>query len=147
MGGRLARWMMYLQQFNFKVEHRPGRAHGNADALSRQPPTDPIISVIQQQLGKNLDDLQSAQLADPDLARIITALSSYSTLPSNIAPGLKNAFLCDGLLCRNFQESSLSSTQKQVIPLTKLINTVPFWSPGDTQNHGEHQATLLLAWV
>ena len=41
--------------------------------------------------------LQSAQLADQDLA-----LTSHSTLPSNIAPGLRNVFLHDGLLCRKF---------------------------------------------
>ena len=55
-----------------------------------------------QQLGKNDGDLQSAQLTDPDLAPIITALSSHSALPSNIAQGLKNVFICDGLLCCNF---------------------------------------------
>ena len=34
-GGRLARWIAYLQQFNFTVEHKPGKAHAKADCLSR----------------------------------------------------------------------------------------------------------------
>ena len=32
--GRLARWVMDLQEFQFSVVHKPGRLHNNADALS-----------------------------------------------------------------------------------------------------------------
>ena len=124
-GGRLARWLMYLQQFNFQVQFRSGKIHKNADTLSRRPATEPVISVIQQQLGRDLHMLQSAQLADQDLAPIITALTSHSTLPSNIAPGLhmRNVFLRDGLLCRKFRQSS-SGDQIQVIMPTSLRTTV-----------------------
>ena len=34
--GRLARWISYLQQFHYTIEHRSGRKHMNADALSRR---------------------------------------------------------------------------------------------------------------
>ena len=33
--GRLVRWIMNLQEFDFSVVHRAGRIHNNADALSR----------------------------------------------------------------------------------------------------------------
>lgn len=33
--GRRARWIMKLQQYEFNVEHRPGKKNSNADALSR----------------------------------------------------------------------------------------------------------------
>ena len=33
--GQLARWIEQLQEYNFAIIHRPGRKHGNADALSR----------------------------------------------------------------------------------------------------------------
>lgn len=35
--GQLARWMETLQDYDFQVQHRPGRLHANADALSRRP--------------------------------------------------------------------------------------------------------------
>ncbi len=35
--GQTARWLEELQQYDFKVEHRPGARHVNADALSRRP--------------------------------------------------------------------------------------------------------------
>src|SRR6266516_3276162 len=35
--GQQARWLEKLEEFQFRVEHRPGRHHTNADALSRIP--------------------------------------------------------------------------------------------------------------
>ena len=34
--GQLARWLEILSVYDMKIEHRPGRLHGNADALSRR---------------------------------------------------------------------------------------------------------------
>ena len=35
--GQLARWIGFLQIYDFTIEHRPGILHGNADALSQRP--------------------------------------------------------------------------------------------------------------
>jgi len=34
---QLARWLTYIEQYDYRVIHRPGTKHGNADALSRRP--------------------------------------------------------------------------------------------------------------
>ena len=48
VGGRLARWMLYLQQFHFSFKHRPGKHHNNADAMSRVPAVTPVLTILQQ---------------------------------------------------------------------------------------------------
>ena len=35
--GQVARWIEALQDYDFEVQHRAGRLHSNADALSRRP--------------------------------------------------------------------------------------------------------------
>ena len=35
--GQQARWLERLEEFNFRIEHRPGKQHANADAMSRRP--------------------------------------------------------------------------------------------------------------
>ena len=35
--GQQARWLEVLEEFDYTIEHRPGRKHNNADALSRAP--------------------------------------------------------------------------------------------------------------
>jgi len=34
---QLARWLVFIEQFDFDGLHRPGARHGNADGLSRKP--------------------------------------------------------------------------------------------------------------
>ena len=35
--GQLAQWLEKLQEFHFRIVHRPGKKHTNADAMSRRP--------------------------------------------------------------------------------------------------------------
>lgn len=35
--GLVARWLEVVQTYNFKIEHQPGKQHGNSDGLSRRP--------------------------------------------------------------------------------------------------------------
>ena len=35
--GQLARWLTFLSGYDFSIEHRAGKLHSNADALSRRP--------------------------------------------------------------------------------------------------------------
>ena len=35
--GQLARWLERLQEYNYEVQHRPGKQHSNAGSLSRRP--------------------------------------------------------------------------------------------------------------
>lgn len=39
-GSRLIRWRLKLEEYNYKIIHKAGRANANADALSRNMPRD-----------------------------------------------------------------------------------------------------------
>lgn len=52
--GQIARWLEELSQYDMKVTHRPGKNHGNADALSRKPDQD---ECGQYRAGVILEDL------------------------------------------------------------------------------------------
>ena len=119
--GRLARWMLYLQQFNFTFQHRSGKLHGNADALSRVPK--PVFPVLHQ-LAANLDTIRTAQVADTTLSNLMKALTDGCTIPANVAPGLRRAFLQEGILCRPFQSSSSTNCHTQIVIPTSLQSTV-----------------------
>jgi len=38
---QLARWLAFIEQFDYESVHRPGNKNGNTDGLSRRPPPDP----------------------------------------------------------------------------------------------------------
>ena len=125
VGGRLTRWMLYLQQFHFSFEHWAGKYHANADAMSRVPAVTPVLAILQQ-LVTDLATVKSAQQADEVLSPLISALTQGQTPPSATckAPGLKRAFLEDGVLCRTFHSSSSSGGHLQVVIPDILKQTV-----------------------
>ena len=92
--GRLTRWMTFLQQFDFQFKYRPGRQHGNADALSRRPPVEPeVIAVVQDIFLTGSEEVQVAQAQDKVLGPIITALQQGEDLPAGLHRGLQKSFI------------------------------------------------------
>ena len=58
--GQLARWIEVLQMYDFTIEHRPGKKHANADALSRRP-CQQLCNYCIQQDEKELERQKKAQ--------------------------------------------------------------------------------------
>ena len=85
--GQIARWLERLQSYDFKIEHRKGRIHGNADALSRRPcPSDCKHCKKMEEKQESIEvrrmeavaaeawsneQMRTAQLSDGDLADVI----------------------------------------------------------------------------
>ena len=79
--GRLARWSLLVQQYDFDIQHRPGVAHGNADALSRRPYAPPSLTISAYDApGVQIERVRDFQRRDSDLADLIQYLES-SKLP------------------------------------------------------------------
>lgn len=66
--GRMARWRIEVESFNFKITHRPGKLMTVADALSRAP----LLSVVSLEGNWSHQDLVALQMADPEVTEIRT---------------------------------------------------------------------------
>ncbi|XP_065639444.1 uncharacterized protein LOC136072218 [Hydra vulgaris] len=69
--GRLARWSLILQSYNFKIEYRSGNVHGNADGLSRRN-YDTVATLTVP--GKTIDQVVKEQRTDPFYANLVIYL-------------------------------------------------------------------------
>ena len=68
VGGRLSRWMVFLQQFVLEIVYKSGKKHANADALSRTiQGEDPSLVAAVHPFG-NLELTCLAQNQDAELA-------------------------------------------------------------------------------
>ena len=90
--GQVARWLETLAQYNYKIEHRPGKKHQNADALSRNPLTVPVTDqVVETNAVDSCDqtwlnswtaaDMQLKQEADPNLRQILLWKQNQAAQP------------------------------------------------------------------
>ena len=66
--GQIARWIQHLQEYDLEIQHRPGRLHGNADALSRRP-CEPSCYHCERHEVKDdgTQNVRRTRLQDPDL--------------------------------------------------------------------------------
>jgi transposase InsO family protein len=64
--GQVARWIERLAEFDYVIQHRPGRLHGNADALSRYPVN--ALTVIHPEY--TLDEIADMQKEDRILSQV-----------------------------------------------------------------------------
>ena len=81
--GRLAKWALLLQQYNFDIIYRPGCQNGNADALSRCPYPNTNLNALQQ-CDPEMGEIREKQRKDLALSEIIGYIQ-HNSFPSNDA--------------------------------------------------------------
>ena len=163
--GQLARWIEQLQEYNFTIIHRPGRKHGNADALSRQPcqqcgridhSTSTIIAHVTDQVlnEKTEAQIQALQLDDPSIHMVLRAKESNDKPTSEHARGtgpeaqrlvqLWSRLIVDhGLLKRKFDDAKGTSSWTQlVLPRSLREEVMQEMHSGVTAGHLGEEKTL-----
>ena len=76
MEGRLCRWALALQEFDFEIRYRSGVENTNADVLSRKPVEGDIsCPILQFTNDLDLKNIRASQKHDPLLSRIIRDIS------------------------------------------------------------------------
>lgn len=118
VGGRLARWMLFLQQFSFEFQYKPGSQHTNADCMSRIPPLQkPQVAAVTSQADPfTITDIKEAQSQDKTITDAMNALRK-GKLPSNF-PESDRFVIKDGLLCRKLSKGEARGSHQIVVPHT-----------------------------
>ena len=88
---QLARWLTFIEQFDYEVVHRTGTKHGNADGLSRRPPneveTNAEVFMMRTDEGDTSDlvgeDLRLRQQKDAELGAIVKIRHASDEAPKN----------------------------------------------------------------
>jgi len=86
---QMARWLSYIEQFNFEIQHRPGTKHGNADRLSRTPVREDIVRAVKREdadlsskdITNDREALTKAQLDDPDIGPVLRLITNNPEVP------------------------------------------------------------------
>ncbi|XP_043208845.1 uncharacterized protein LOC122374269 [Amphibalanus amphitrite] len=79
--GRLARWILELEQYSYTMVYKAGRKIGHADALSR--------AVREVHLRSDTQDLLRLQMSDADFLMIASCLASGLPCPSDASSVVK----------------------------------------------------------
>lgn len=83
---RVARWTLLLEEFQYRVEHRPGKSMKHVDALSRQPL--PECNLIDRERDGLTARLKKAQSEDDDIKKIVELGESARTSDYVVRGGL-----------------------------------------------------------
>ncbi|XP_037866490.1 uncharacterized protein LOC119628437 [Bombyx mori] len=117
--GRLVRWAMKLQAYDLQIEYTPGKVNVIADTLSRpvtelnSPPDCGICPVIVDVPHWDAASTRDAQMADPEISKIITDLEGtdeFNCLRRYVTEYLKTCIECQRYKPSNFKPAGLLQT-------------------------------------
>jgi len=103
--GRIARWLMEMQIYDFDIDHKPGKLHIAPDALSRAP----IVQAV------------NGQSTDPDSANIF--ITSSTTTTSSSPPVHVNNAIHTTTSISTLPTKEIISTLQQENPIMRAYIT------------------------
>lgn len=112
--GQVARWLEFVSQFNFEIQHRPGVKHQNADALSRKDGENPLCT--HQKDGQYKEDCSTCQ-------SIVNDWSEFNCTVDNVGNISQNTFSCGVRAVTRSQNKKLTQSNRLDGYTTKEIET------------------------
>jgi len=165
--GQLARWLGKLEQYNYRIVHRAGREHNNADSLSRRPCEPGCAHCSRREPGVTCQRLQvlgveeaseqwrKDQREDPDLAPVIQWLETGEGRPcweqvSPESPATKCLMeqwealrLEEGVLQRRWVDTGKGEDRwVVVVPRARRKELLQEMHEGNTSGHAGVKRTL-----
>ena len=121
MEGRLCRWALALQEFDYIVEYRNGSENINADVLSRKPLTD-ISLLCEFSPSIDLDRVRDSQEKDWILGTIIRLLPKQvdrsperGIIPWRFCQIWKQLKIVDGILCQEYEADRFGVARRVIV--------------------------------
>ena len=125
--GKLARWVLRLQEYNFEVTYKSGKKHKDADSLSRNPVEEESETPEKVDTLATISNIAAEQRKDPELSKIIETHEKAE-------PVTKSYNLIDGILCKkNFDPSG--KIWLPVIPKHCRLEVLQYFHDAPTAGH------------
>lgn len=168
--GQVARWIEQLQEYDFVIEHRSGKSHGNADALSRRPCPDDCKHCLRQEAKECLrmlrtdtvseewsdEVMQLAQQEDPDVKPIFDWINAgipkprwcevapMSTVTKSYWAQWDSLVMHNGVLCRKWESANGKDAHLQVVvPRKRVKDVLESFHDGTSGGHLGVKRTLM----
>ena len=90
--GRLMRWMLFLQEYDFKIFHKPGKHHHGADFLSRSAVGEHVQSIRDDPIDAELFNVDTLEDDDPEWLEIKQFLLT-GMVPEGLNTSERKAFI------------------------------------------------------
>lgn len=144
--GRLARWALQLQPYDFKIQYTPGRTNVVADTLSRPPCSDHnedcTICLTELELPKLSEkQIRDEQVKDEHLKTIIDTLEKGNECEDYVEWVKKGYLLHKGVLYRYIPEQD-DDNAKLLIPRHEIPNILKAYHDAPTAGHMGVNRTL-----
>ncbi|KII73811.1 Transposon Ty3-I Gag-Pol polyprotein [Thelohanellus kitauei] len=144
--GRIGRWIVQTQEFNFEIHYRKGKENGNADALSR------IVCYTELEHMISLQELQNEQMKDNQIRKIVEFVKS-DRWPSKVSmDALTKRYyqisqqlkIIDNVLHREMRTLNKNEGKRAVpvIPASLISKVLMFYHDNVRAGHFSYQKTI-----